>query len=74
MPAEDLRGYVERLGITHMVYCGGWVDWKFDEKQQKTIGFGTYVVQGDYWASFRGRLHDAIEKIHAVAELDNFLS
>jgi hypothetical protein len=66
MPVEELRGYLERLGIRYMVYCGGWVDGKYDEKQQKTIGFGTYVVQGDYWASFRRRLHDAIEKIHAI--------
>ena len=66
MPDEVLRGYLQRLGITHMVYCGGWVDYKNDSKKQRTIGFGTYVVQGDYWASFRGRLHDAIAKIHSA--------
>jgi len=65
-PAEEMRGYIERLGITHMVYCGGWVDYKFDPKEQQTIGFGTYVTQGEYWASFRGRLRQAIEKMHEI--------
>ncbi len=66
MPVEDLRGYLERLDITHMVYCGGWVDYKNDPKEQQTIGFGTYVTQGDYWSSFRNRLRLAIEKMHQV--------
>lgn len=64
-PAEELQQMLERLGINYMVYCGGWVDWKNDTKEQKTIGFGTYVLD-EYWASFRGRLHDAIEKLHQV--------
>ncbi len=62
-PLEDLQAMLDRLDINYMVYCGGWVDWKNDKKEQKTIGFGTYVL-GDYWASFRRRLHDAIEKLH----------
>ncbi len=66
MPVEDLRGYLERLGITHMVYCGGWVDFKNDPGPQRTIGFGTFPLFGDYWASFRQRLHDAIVKIHEI--------
>jgi len=65
-PAEELQQMLDRLDINYMVYCGGWVDWKNDNKEQKTIGFGTYVAQGDYWASFRQRLHDAIEKLHQV--------
>ncbi len=63
-PAEELKQMLDRLDVNYMVYCGGWVDWKNDKKEQKTIGFGTYVAQGDCWASFRQRLHDAIEKIH----------
>ena len=67
MPADQLRGYIEHLGLRYMVYCGGWVDFKNDKGPQRTIGFGTYVVQGDYWASFRQRLHDAIAKIHSIS-------
>jgi len=62
-PVEDLRAQLDEQGIDYLIYCGGWVDRKYDEKQQKTIGFGTYVLD-DYWASFRDRLRRAIEKLH----------
>jgi len=61
-PIEDLRAQLDERGLDYFVYCGGWVDPR-DEKQQRAIGFGTYVLD-DYWASFRDRLRQAIAKIH----------
>ncbi|MFW5867178.1 MAG: hypothetical protein ACOCX2_05140 [Armatimonadota bacterium] len=62
-PVEDLRAQLDERGIDYLIYCGGWVDRAYDEKQQKTIGFGTYVLE-EYWASFRDRLRRAIAKLH----------
>jgi len=62
-PIEDLRAQLDDRCIDYLVYCGGWVDRKNDPKEQKTIGFGTYVLDED-WADFRRRLRLAIEKLH----------
>ncbi|MBD3293774.1 MAG: hypothetical protein GF393_12690, partial [Armatimonadia bacterium] len=62
-PLEDLRAQLDEQAIDYLIYCGGWVDRKYDEKKQQTIGFGTYVLD-EYWASFRDRLRRAIDKLH----------
>jgi len=62
-PVEDLREQLDRQGIDYLIYCGGWVDRLRDEEEQKTIGFGTYVLDED-WADFRRRLRQAIVKLH----------
>ncbi len=61
-PVEELRAQLDQRGLDYLVYCGGWVDPR-DQKQQRTIGFGTYVLDED-WASFRDRLRQAIAKLH----------
>ncbi len=60
MPIEDLRAQLDKQALDYFIYCGGWVDRQADSH---TIGFGTYVLD-DYWASFRDRLRQAIDKIH----------
>ncbi len=62
-PVEDLRAQLEQRGIDYLIYCGGWVDRRHDQREQKTIGFGTYVLDED-WASFREALRRAIAKLH----------
>ncbi|MEA3401062.1 MAG: hypothetical protein U9R79_07455 [Armatimonadota bacterium] len=62
-PLEELREQLDRQKLDYLIYCGGWVDRLKDTKQQKTIGFGTYVLDED-WADFRRRLRLAIDKLH----------
>lgn len=62
MPTAQLAAELRRLGVQYACSFGGWVD---PQQDAKRIGFGAEVFS-EYWASYRERLRQATEKLHAA--------
>lgn len=60
MPVPQLHDFLVHNGIHYANFDGGWID---RQNENPRLGFGAGVFD-DYWASYRGRIRAAGEKLH----------